>query len=245
MDAQELGCTLPRRISSRQQSFVAARAQRVAAQSRIVHASVMLRGPVLVLLAVLGCSRATPVGPAPEAPTAAPPAKVAQGSYKLVVSTMHEMSCSQSFQSNSELATYELSIAADGAATLAIKIRKSSVFGSSSAKFSGGPTTKDESIHSTRYVGIATIVAGVTQFEGKEEKTSAKAKLSCKPTSLEVTDGDSKLHLDALACAGLPLNEDATSYFKGPAPLAVGTGVLLAVHDYGHGTAHTTLRKGF
>jgi hypothetical protein len=108
--------------------------------------------------------------------------------------------------------------------------------------------TKNETERSFRYVGRASVVAGATRFEGAEEKTTGKIGVSCKPTTVEVTESGldaGKLRIDALACAGLPhLGEDAVSYFKGPAPLALGTGLFLAIDDFGHGSPYIVLRKG-
>jgi hypothetical protein len=185
---------------------------------------------------VLGCSRAASIAPVSE-PPAAP--KVASGTYKLIVSSSHELSCSQSFERSSDHRSYELTLG--DSAALAIVVRTSSIFGPAGAKFGGGPvTTREKSERKFRYVGRTT---KDNTFEGVEEKSGAKLSITCQPTTVTLED---KSQLDVVACTGMPqLSEDATSYFKGPVPLAPATGVLLSVDDYGFGGAHTALRKGF
>jgi len=204
----------------------------------------MIRVRVALLVAALGCSRAMNVGPAPEKPIAPPAPKIAAGTYKLFVSSTHEISCSQSFQSDSEYAMFELMVAGDGGATLAITTSTRSVFGPSGSKFTGGPATKNETRHAYRYVGGAT----GDRIELSEEKSAGKLVVTCKPTTVVVDDftvDAGKAHLDALSCNGLPfLTKEATEHFKGLAPLAVGPGLLFDYDDYGHGSPHTSLRKG-
>ena len=82
-----------------------------------------------------------------------------------------------------------------------------------------------------------------------EEKSAAKLAVTCKPTTVEVDDSSvdaGKSRLDALACSGLPwLTKESSDYFKGPAPLGTGTGVMFDYDDYGHGSPHKALRKGY
>jgi len=216
----------------------------VAATSQMGHPSGMIRGRAVLFVAALGCSRAMAVGPAPEQPVAPPPVKLSAGTYKLFVSSTHEMSCSQSFQSDSEYASLELTIASDGGATLAVKTSKRSVFGPSGSKFSGGPSTKNETRGEYRYVGHAT----GDRIDMSEEKSAAKLAVTCKPTVVTIDDSSvdaGKSQLDALACSGLPfLTDEARAYFKGPAPLAAGTGVMFGYDDHGHSGPHTSFRKG-
>lgn len=207
------------------------------------HAQGVSTRALLLIASAIGCSGATPIGPTTETAKSAP---LIVGNYKLTVSTRHEISCSQSFQSDSELTSYELSIAADGAATLARKAHASSVFGPSESKFGGGAASHSETSRSATYACHAKPSEGATRVECVEQKTSGKVTLVCRTTTVELDDGKAKTRLDAIACSGLPGQpDDAAAYFKGAAPLASGTGLLLAVDDYGHGSAHTTLRKGY
>ena len=171
------------------------------------------------------------------------------GTYALYVSSTREMSCSQSFETNSESTKYELTIAADGTATLAVSVRASSLFGPSSGKFTGGGS-KQERAANYRYVGRATAEASATKVEATDSKTSYKAFLTCKPSSTELTTSSTadagRERVDSISCTGLPmLGDEAAAYFKGPAPLAEGTGLFFATHDFGHGTSMETLRRGF
>jgi len=209
----------------------------------------MIRGPALLLAGALGCSRASPVGPAPEAPKIASPAPVAavkSGVYKLFVGATHEISCSQSFQTDSEYTAYELTLGDDGSVSLAVTTHSSHVFGPSSSKFSGGPATKDDKLGKYRFVGRTSSTA---TFEGAEEKSGAKVRLTCTTSRVAIDDHTvdaGKATIDAISCAGLPfMPDDGRTYFKGPAPLALGTGLALSVHDFGHGSAMITLHRGF
>jgi len=194
-----------------------------------------MRGPVLVFVAVLGCSRATTVGPAPEAPRPA----LASGVYRLVVSSMNEISCSQSFQTDTQHVGYDLALRADGSAQLDVVVRKTSAFGPSASKFSGGPATRTKTEKTYRYVGRGD--QGAT-FDGREEKLGGALRLRCMPKSVALDKGQ----VDAIACDGLPfLPDDARDHFKGPAPLALAPGLLLVIDDHGHGSPFVALRRGY
>lgn len=83
--------------------------------------------PWLLLALLPACSRPTPVVGVPA--EVVEPAPSVAGSYRFVVSTSHEISCSQSFETHGVSVTYDLIIDPSAKVTLKVEGNKSSTFG--------------------------------------------------------------------------------------------------------------------
>jgi len=91
--------------------------------------------PLLLLALLPACSRPTPVVGVPA--EVVEPAPSLAGTYRFVVSTSHEISCSQSFETHGVSVTYELNIDPSAKVTLKLEGQKSSTFGPNFGKYEG------------------------------------------------------------------------------------------------------------
>lgn len=205
----------------------------------------------LLLLALLpACSRPTPVVGVPG--EVVDPAPIVAGSYRFVVSTSHEISCSQSFETHGVSVTYDLNIDPSAKVTLKLEGQKSSTFGPSYGKYASGSAGNEFDHRSTPFVeqwsGVAKTVGDTVsldlvsgalhwklactqkQVDAKEplvggvdsKVTTSVATLSCTPPR-RLGDDDTK-HVPALLFAALP-------------------GLRLSADDYGGSGEFVELRR--
>jgi hypothetical protein len=205
-----------------------------------------MRAAISAFLVVASCSKPVPVVAVPNEtkPSAATANTTPAGRWKFVLSTHHEISCSQSFEADGTYVTFDLAIANDGAAKLTVEGIESHTFGPSDAKMSPGSKI-DRHVKDIResWSGHADGTRIDLEANDKHWFLECKAaKIDARVPYAEGADTDATKQVDALACTP-PRHVPRQAETEVTRLLFVtGAGIEHRIDDYGWGSARSELR---
>lgn len=162
--------------------------------------------PALPAFLVLACcSKPLPASAVPDEAKPIAAAPVPAGKLRFVVSTSHEMSCSQSFESDSLYVIYDLAIESTGKTTLTIEGSSTSVFGPSDAKFTGGKVERQSKKIAESWSGTARSTDGSMELDLVSGARSwklvcASRRVDAKLPSAQGVDAKATKSVEALSC---------------------------------------------
>lgn len=193
--------------------------------------------PLLLVALLPACSRPTPVVGVPA--EVVEPAPSLAGSYRFVVSTSHEISCSQSFETHGVSVTYDLSIDPSAKVTLKLEGNKSSTFGPNFGKYESGSAGNQFDHRSTPFAeqwsGVAKTVGDTVWLDLASGALRWKLACTRKQVDAKAAGADSKVTTSVAALSCTPprrLGDDDAKNV--PALLfAALPGLRLSADDYG------------
>ncbi|MGZ3420418.1 MAG: hypothetical protein ACXWUG_07510 [Polyangiales bacterium] len=209
-----------------------------------------MRLVLLAMLALACCSKPLPVSSVPEETKPIAAAPLPLGKHRFVMSSSHEISCSQSFETDSKHVTFDLAIDETGHATLKIDGTKSTIFGPAEGKFSaGGAKDIHHESHpfSELWTGSARAIAGGVQLDLAKDQLSWKLaceskRVDAKPPYEESADANATKSVEILSCTPTRHVEERDQKQFGALLFLPLPGLQSSVHDYGWGAEHSELR---
>lgn len=201
--------------------------------------------PLLLVALLSACSRPTPVVGVPA--EVVEPAPSLAGTYRFVVSTSHEISCSQSFETHGVSVTYDLSIDPSAKVTLKLEGNKSSTFGPNFGKYESGSAANQFDHRSTPFAeqwsGVAKTVGDTVWLD--LASGALRWKLACTRQQVDAkTSTDSKVTtlVPVLSCTPPRRLGDDDAKNVSALLFAALPGLRLSADDYGS-TEFVELRR--